>query len=287
MQDIVTVGLSILVEATPFVVLGTLLAVAIQKYKVFDKIMHKLPKNTVVRRLLISCFGFAMPVCECGNVPLARGLVRKGFTVSEATTFLLAAPILNPVTLITTYEAFRNVPWVMPARMLGGLVIALIVGELVGRLGQKALTKAFSATCTPDQAEDMKQRSFALSFGKEFWMMFKLLCIGAAIAAVTQYVLSQDVLSGLGENYFLGVVIMMLLGFIISICSNVDAFFALAYAGIFRYGALLAFMLAGPLIDIKILAMLRSTFRPKAIGIIVLGVVTLTAIIGIGLSYVG
>lgn len=235
----------------------------------------------------MSCFGFALPVCECGNIPLARGLMRKGFTVGEATTFLLAAPILNPVTFITTYEAFRNVPWVLPARMIGGLVLALVIGEIIGRMGQKALTKQFAATCKPGEGGKTHTHSFALSFASEFWMMFKLLCVGGLLAAVIQYGLNQEMLAGMGENYFLGAAIMILIGFIISICSNVDAFFALAYAGIFKYGALVAFMLAGPLVDIKVVAMLKGTYTLKAISIISVSAIVLSFIIGVGLSYVG
>lgn len=287
MQDIITVALSIVIGATPFLILGALLSSALQKYKIFDKIIARLPKNTIIRRLMVSCFGFALPVCECGNIPLARGLMRKGFTVGEATTFLLAAPILNPITFITTYEAFRNVPWVLPARMIGGLVLALVIGEIIGRMGQKALTKQFAATCKPDETGAAHRRSFALSFASEFWMMFKLLCVGGLLAAIIQYGLSQEMLSSMGENYFLGVGIMILIGFIISICSNVDAFFALAYAGIFKYGALVAFMLAGPLVDIKVIAMLKGTYTLKAISVISVSAIVLSFIIGVGLSYVG
>lgn len=286
MQDILTVALSIIIGATPFLVLGTLLSVALQKYHFFDKIIHRLPKHVLVRRLLVSAFGFALPVCECGNVPLTRGLMRKGFTVAEATTFLLAAPILNPITIITTYEAFRGVPWMLPARIIGGLVIALILGEIIGRLGEKALTKKFADTCHPDESH-AAQESYSLSFAAEFWTMFKLLCIGGFLAAVIQFGLTQDLLSGLGENYFAGTAIMIAIGFVISICSNVDAFFALAYAGLFRYGALLAFMVAGPLVDIKVLAMLKGTYTVRAIAIISIGTLLLSFLIGVGMSYVG
>lgn len=285
-QDILTVALSVIIGATPFLVLGALLSVALQKYHFFDKIIHRLPKNVVVRRVLVACFGFALPVCECGNVPLTRGLMRKGFTVAEATTFLLAAPILNPITILTTYEAFRNVPWMLPARLAGGFVLALLLGELVGRLGKKALTKQFAETCHPDHKKGHSE-SYALSFAAEFWTMFKLLCVGGFLAAVIQFGLSQELLSGLGENYFIGTTVMIAIGFIISICSNVDAFFALAYAGLFRYGALLAFMVAGPLVDIKVLAMLKGTYTVRAIALISVGTLVLSLLIGIGVSYVG
>lgn len=84
MQDIVTVIIGIIVEATPFLVLGTILAVMVQKYALFDKILHHLPRNTILRRLAVSLIGVALPVCECGNIPLARGLMRKGLSTADA-----------------------------------------------------------------------------------------------------------------------------------------------------------------------------------------------------------
>ncbi len=286
MQDILTVIVGIIVEATPFVVLGTMLAVAVQKYALFDKILQRMPENVFLRRPVVALIGVALPVCECGNIPLARGLMRKGFSTAEAVTFLLAAPILNPITFITTYEAFRNVPWMTPARMIGGLCIALVVGELVGRFGKKALTKQFAKTCEPSDSH-IHNKSFSLMFGEEFWQLFKLLCIGATIAGITQYILTQDAFSGVGENYLLGVLIMVALALVVSICSSVDAFFALAYAGTFRYGALLAFLLVGPMMDIKVLVMLKNTFSKRAIAVLALSAIMLGSLMGIGFSYVG
>lgn len=288
MIDVITVFISILVEATPFLILGTLIATLVQRHNAFNWLIGRLPSNTVVRRVLISLFGVALPVCECGNVPLARSLMRKGLSTAEATTFLLAAPILNPITFITTKEAFRGVPWMLPARMLGGLVVALLIGQLIGGYNKsKVLRKDFIATCKPKKHHEHSKTLFSLQFAEEFWTMFKLLALGSAIASVTQFVLNQSILSNVTSNYIAGVLIMLVLGFVISICSNVDAFFALGYAGTFRYGALLTFLIAGPMVDIKTLAMLKNTYTKKALYLITVGVAVLACLIGIGFSYVG
>lgn len=288
MTDVITVFISILVEATPFLILGTIIAIIVQRYNIFDWLIARLPSNKFIRRLSVSLFGVALPVCECGNVPLARSLMRKGLTTAEATTFLLAAPILNPITFITTKEAFRGVPWMLPARMLGGLMVALIVGHFIGRYKQnKILRKDFIATCKPKKTHKHAKVNFSLQFAEEFWAMFKLLALGSAIASVTQFILNQNILSNVTSNYIIGVFIMLLLGFVISICSNVDAFFALGYAGTFRYGALLTFLIAGPMVDIKTLAMLKNTYTKKALYQITIGVSLLACVIGIGFSYVG
>ncbi len=286
MLDVITVFISIIVEATPFLLIGTLIAVLVQKYNLFNRLIHRLPSNLFLRRISISLLGVALPVCECGNVPLARSLMRRGLSVSEATTFLLAAPILNPVTFIATKEAFRSAPWMLPARMLGGFFTALLIGEVIGRIKGGALRSDFISTCKKSNLQKERSKKFTIQFAEEFLGMFKLLAMGGAIASLTQLIINQNTFSDISNNYIVGVGIMLVVGFIISICSSVDAFFALGYAGTFRYGALLAFLIAGPMVDIKLLAMLKNTYAQKALYVLVASVATLSLIIGLVASYV-
>lgn len=286
MLDVITVFISIIVEATPFLLIGTLIAVLVQKYNLFNRLIHRLPSNLFLRRISISLLGVALPVCECGNVPLARSLMRRGLSVSEATTFLLAAPILNPVTFIATKEAFRSAPWMLPARMLGGFFTALLIGEVIGRIKGGALRSDFISTCKKSNLQKERYKKFTIQFAEEFLGMFKLLAMGGAIASLTQLIINQNTFSDISNNYIVGVGIMLVVGFIISICSSVDAFFALGYAGTFRYGALLAFLIAGPMVDIKLLAMLKNTYAQKALYVLVASVATLSLIIGLVASYV-
>lgn len=286
MLDVITVFISIIVEATPFLLIGTLIAVLVQKYNLFNRLIHRLPSNLFLRRISISLLGVALPVCECGNVPLARSLMRRGLSVSEATTFLLAAPILNPVTFIATKEAFRSAPWMLPARMLGGFFTALLIGEVIGRIKGGALRSDFISTCKKSNLQKERSKKFTIQFAEEFLGMFKLLAMGGAIASLTQLIINQNTFSNISNNYIVGVGIMLVVGFIISICSSVDAFFALGYAGTFRYGALLAFLIAGPMVDIKLLAMLKNTYAQKALYVLVASVATLSLIIGLVASYV-
>ena len=131
MQDLITLALSIVVEALPFVILGALVSTAIQLLGPTGWLVTSLPQWPPLRRLTISLFGTFMPVCECGNVPVARGLMARGLTVAESTTFLLAAPIINPVTFLATAQAFRMDTSVVWLRMAGALFIANLVGALI------------------------------------------------------------------------------------------------------------------------------------------------------------
>lgn len=224
-----------------------------------------------------------MPVCECGNVPVVRSMMRKGSNIGEATTFLLAAPILNPITLFTTMEAFRGTPWVTTSRMVGGFVIAIIVGIVVGRL-KRPLTDSFAKSCS---LPEKNQNTFSVKFIKTMWPLTKLLVVGAMIAAIVQIVVSQNLLQNLSQNYLNGVLIMLLFSFVIAICSNVDAFFALSFVGAVRLGAITSFLIAGPMVDIKMILMLQSTYNKKTLFLISSMVAVFAGLIGYALSYVG
>ena len=153
LQDLLTLAFSVVIESLPFVVLGIVLSILVQVWLPPGVLERFIPRQPVLRRLTISLFGILLPVCECGNVPLARGLVLRGFTVAEAMTFLIAAPIVNPITIITTHQAFGFDDGILVARVLGGLAIANVVGWLFSLHPRQdeLLTPRFAAECrTPD-----------------------------------------------------------------------------------------------------------------------------------------
>ncbi len=285
-NDFITLSLSILVEALPFVVLGVLISVLIQVFLPTDTLLRRLPKNIVARRAIISFLGVAMPVCECGNVPVARGLIAKGLNPSEAIVFLLAAPSVNVVTFIVTAEAFNEQMAV--ARVALTVVIANAVALLVAKFAarRQLLTQEFAAQCSVSHHGGRSLARAATLFRSEMWLITRLLVIGAMIAAASQVFIPRDIITAIGANPVLAVLAMLLLGFVVSICSNVDAFFALAYVNTFGLGPILAFLVAGAMVDIKMLAMLKSTFTSRTIAVIALGVMALTFIAGVIFSYV-
>lgn len=286
--DFMTLTFSILVEALPFVILGVAISVLIQVFLPTEKVMQRLPKHPVARRAIVSCLGIFMPVCECGNVPVARGLMAKGFSIQEAIVFLLAAPSVNIITFIVTWEAFSFNRSVAIVRVVATIIIANIVAFAATKLIAKRhlLTKEFTAYC---ETSAHAPRTFARGaelFRSEMWLITRLLVIGAMIAAASQVFIPREVIVAIGSDPMLAVVAMLALAFVISICSSVDAFFALAYVNTFSLGAIMAFLVAGPMIDIKMIALMKSTFTTRAIAVIASGVLLLTFILGVGLSYV-
>lgn len=282
-QDGLTLALSVLIESLPFVVLGVILSIVVQVWVPPGVIERWMPRNPWGRRAVLSLLGMLIPVCECGNVPFARGLMMRGFSVAEALTFLVAAPIVNPIVIITTHQAFGFDDGILVARLLGGYLIANVIGWLYSRHpDQDALvTDRFRDACLAEQGVtgDRGRRSLA-QFVVELRAVMPALIIGSAVAGAVQVVVPRDVLLSIGSNPALSIAAMILLAMIVSICSNVDSFFALSFASTFTPGAIVAFLLVGPLVDVKMLALLRTTFRTRVLGVLVVAVVLAAAAIG-------
>ena len=266
LQDWITLSLSVMIEALPFVMLGICIAIIVQVWLPAERLLTYLPQQPLLRRACLSLLGIALPVCECGNIPLARGLLAKGLTPSESLVFLLAAPVLNPVTIITTQQAFASDMTILWARVLGGFAIANLVGWVYARRpAEELLTNTFVASCQADHVQQSKQVASLAIFRREVQAMLPALVVGAGLAGLVQVLVSREVLVSLGSQPVWSVIAMVALAFIVSICSNVDAFFALAFRQTFMTGALVSFLTFGPMIDIKVLSLLRTTYRPSVL----------------------
>ncbi len=290
MQDLLTLSISVVIESLPFVILGILLSIVVQVWLPDGILMKYLPRNSVLRRFCISLFGIFLPVCECGNVPLARGLIVGGFTVPESMTFLLAAPIVNPITIITTHQAFGFDDGILVARLLGGLAIANIIGWLFSLHARPdaLLAPSFAAECRrpADEHEHSRVSKSADIFIREASVIMPALFIGALVAGAIQVIVPRDVLVALGSNPLWSILAMMVLAFVIAVCSNVDAFFILPFANTFMPGSIATFLVFGPIIDIKMLAILRTTFTTRVLIQLTVVVGLLSALVGLVVNYV-
>ena len=279
LQDGLTLSISVLIESMPFVLLGVLLSIVVQVWVPPGVIERWMPRRAWARRMVLSLLGMLVPVCECGNVPFARGLMMRGFTVPETLTFLIAAPIVNPIVIITTHQAFGFDDGILIARLLGGFAVANLIGWLYTRHPDPdaLLTERFAASC--ERAQDAEAdragrgtRSLA-QFVIELRAVMPALVIGSALAGAVQVLVPRDALLAIGSNPALSIVAMILLAMIVSICSNVDSFFALSFAATFTPGSIVAFLLVGPLVDVKMLSLLRTTFRTRVLAALVVIVV--------------
>jgi uncharacterized membrane protein YraQ (UPF0718 family) len=278
-QDGLTLAISVLIESLPFVALGVVLSIVVQVWVPPGVIERWMPRRAWARRAVMSLLGMFIPVCECGNVPFARGLLMRGFSVPDTLTFLIAAPIVNPIVIITTHQAFGWSDGILIARIVGGYLIANLIGWLYSRHPDPdgLLTDRFRDACDLVVHEPGgKWRRTLAQFVIELRAVMPALVIGSALAGAVQVLVPREALLAIGSNPALSIVAMMALAMVVSICSNVDAFFALSFAATFTPGAIVAFLLVGPLVDIKMLALMRTTFTTRTLAGIVI-VVLLSA----------
>lgn len=267
-QQLNTIFLSILIEAIPFVLVGVLIAGFIQIFITEDHIRRWIPKNRLLA-VLMSCFvGALFPACECGIVPIVRRLIEKGVPTYAGIGFLLTGPLINPIVILSTYMAFGNDLRMAGLRMGIGFIAALIIAYIVSVLYKDNPLKQALAIRPASQIH-IKQ-GFPQKFGNmlkhaidEFFDMGKFLIIGAFIAAFMQTYIATTSLFILGDGLIGATLVMMGLAFILSLCSEADAFIGASFRSLFPSTSILAFLIYGPMMDLKNMIMLLNVFKTK------------------------
>lgn len=287
--------LGIFIEAVPFLLLGTLASGLIESFISAEDLARITPRNPILATIMGTFMGFAFPVCECGVVPVVRRLFTKGLPMSVGVTFLLAAPVINPVVLVSTYAAF-GVGSVLVGRFVITAVVALAVGLVfafaarpqdVLRSTALAPVMGGSGDVIPLYAKTRRKpllvglRDALVMAGDEFFEMGRYLIIGSLLAATMQTFVSQEVLLALGRGPVVSVIVMQALAFLLSVCSTVDSFLALAFAGTFTTGSILAFLTFGPMVDIKSTLMFAGVFKPRVVVYLILLPLLMTMLIGV------
>ncbi|MBB2976457.1 hypothetical protein FHX49_002032 [Microbacterium endophyticum] len=289
-QDGLTLAISVLIESLPFVALGVILSIVVQVWVPPGVIERWMPRRAWARRAVLSLLGMLIPVCECGNVPFARGLLIRGFGVAETLAFLIAAPIVNPIVIITTHAAFGFSDGILIARLVGGYLIANLIGWLYSRhpSPDALLTDRFRDTCVLVSGETGgKGRRSIAQFVIELRAVMPALIIGSAIAGAVQVIVPRAALLEIGSNPVYSIAAMILLAMVVSICSNVDSFFVLSFASTFTPGSIVAFLLVGPLVDVKMLALLRTTFTARTLIGLVAVVIPFAFVVALVVNFVG
>lgn len=266
-----TIFISILIEALPFVTLGVLISGVIQIFVTEEMIAKIMPKNKVLAVIFASFLGILFPSCECGIVPIVSRLVAKGVPISAGIAFMLTAPIINPVVLFATYIAFGS-DWKMPFfRSIGALVVAFAVGILIAyRYKGNPFKESYHHHHHEEKTTVLQKVWRTLEHAvEEFFSMGKYLVIGSLIAAAVQTYVKTATLVSIGQGPVSSSFVMMTLSFILSLCSEADAFIASSFRTTFSTGSLLAFLVFGPMVDIKNLLMMLATFKKRLVFMIV------------------
>lgn len=272
--------LSIFLEGLPFIFLGTLVSGFLGTYLpkgTFEKI---LPKKPVLAVMVSGLLGIIFPVCECAVVPVIRRLVKNGLPASCALAYMLAAPIFNPVTAISTYKAFANSHEIAISRLAMGYLIAVIIALIVSRFTLSFILKK-SARSNEHDHDHHHPRSLNAALNNslrdlmDVGLYFTIGVVLTAILKTTWIDPTEDFWKQLAENSVVGSLGMMALAFVLSLCSTSDAFIAANFAN-FNYGPKLAFMVFGPMMDAKLLFLYSTIFKWKFIVFLLLATLILS-----------
>ncbi|MEC0230051.1 permease [Paenibacillus alba] len=297
-KSVLSAFLDIFLDALPFMVLGVLLSTVVENFIPEGFIRRMTPRHPLGGILFACVLGIMFPLCECGMIPFVRRLMHKGMPVYIAVIFILVGPILNPIVFASTFMAFRGDPAMAYSRMGLTFGVALAVGLFLTRfLKSNPLRHAIPAL--PNKTHQHKnvhthgeKHSHShddhqhhnhdhdhshdhhhahggrvmtmLSHGStELLEMSKYLMLGAFLTALIQTFVAQDSLSAIGQGPFISHVFMMGFAYLLSLCSTTDAFVAVSFAKTFSPGSLLAFLVFGPMIDVKSTLMLLSVFKAR------------------------
>ncbi len=251
-----TVFVSITVQALPFLVLGVAVSGAIAAFVPQDWLANHLPQRPLLAVPAAGLAGVALPGCECGSVPIAGRLTARGLSPAAAFAFMLSAPAINPVVLVATAVAFPGQPRVVLARFTASLLTAIFVGLLWSRFGRESLIERRRAGI-PDGAT--RGEAFSSTVRHDFLHAGGWLVVGAMTAATLQVVVPRNVLDSLAGNELISILVMALLAVILAICSEADAFVAVGLSQ-FSLTSRLVFLVVGPAVDLKLVALQAGTF---------------------------
>lgn len=266
-KSILLILKGIILQSFPFLLLGVIISSAIQIFMPKTFLEKYFPRDPFLGILFASLIGIIFPVCDCASIPVFRGLVKKGVPIPAAISFMIATPIINPIVIVSTYSAFGNISFVL-LRCGLGVIIAILVGLLfhlrksTNIFNYKTYNIDCNSYCSPD---DSKFIQFFKHSQGEFLNVAKYLILGAVISSIIQTYLSTINWSNSATTIIGSIVVMMIAGFLLSLCSSSDAIIAKSFGNNIPIVSLLGFLIFGAMIDIKNIILLSDSFNKKFI----------------------
>ena len=288
-KNISIIFTSIFFESLPFLLLGSLISAIIENYISNETIAKIIPKNKTVGSIVGIFLGFFIPACDCAVIPVSKRLLKKKVPINVAISFMLASPIINPVVLFATYNAFyKNNPELFWYRLAFGIIIALLIGIIMGILfNNKEVVSNNIEECSccnhhdhnhhhehEEIDEDFKElieetehsiKNDIISILKhtayDMFEVVKYLMFGALLASIVQVLLPRNILITFNNNNILSIITLMLFAYLISLCSTSDSFVGKSLLSTFTKTSILAYLLLGPMIDIKNTIVLLGNYK--------------------------
>ena len=304
MRDIAIYFTTIMLEAIPFLLLGALISAIIEEFVSEERISKMIPKNRVLGSLAGIFLGLFIPACYCAVIPIAMRLKKKKVPTNVIVSFMLASPIISPVVLLSTFFAFGEtekmllfgfeMPKLFVYRTIFGVVVALVVGIILDIICKDAVLKEEiyehhhyhhdhehihtcnhhheGCSCSNHEKETgpigRVKNIINIMYG-DFMGIISYMAVGALLAATMQILLPISNIGGIVQNKYISTFIMMLLAFALSLCSTSDAFIARTFMNSLSKNSILAFILLGPMIDIKNTILLNKSFNKKFVIVLV------------------
>jgi uncharacterized protein len=290
-----TVFLGVFFEALPFLLLGVLVSAVVQTFVAPSLIERLVPRGRLRSALAGAALGVVFPVCECGVIPVTRRLLEKGASLSAALGFMLAGPVVNPIVFWATWTALG--PEMAALRLGTSLLMAVTVAWMYGFHPKPETVVAAStypesapSDAEPSHAERAVKTVWSRLFtafelaGDELLEMGRYLVVGAAAAAILRTVVPGPALIAAGQGPILSVPLTMALAALLSICSVVDAFVALSLTGLVSSGAMLAFLVFGPVVDVKSILLYGTVLRWRTVIMLVMLLTQIALLAGLAVS---
>lgn len=304
MRDIAIYFTTIMLEAIPFLLLGALISAIIEEFVSEERISKMIPKNRVLGSLVGIFLGLFIPACDCAVIPIAMRLKKKKVPTNVIVSFMLASPIISPVVLLSTFFAFGEtekmllfgfeMPKLFVYRTIFGVLVALVVGIILDIICKDAVLKEEiyehhhnhhdhehihtcnhhheGCSCSAHQKETgpigRVKNIINIMYG-DFMGIISYMAVGALLAATMQILLPISNIGGIVQNKYISTFIMMLLAFALSLCSTSDAFIARTFMNSLSKNSILAFILLGPMIDIKNTILLNKSFNKKFVIVLI------------------
>ena len=306
MRDIAIYFTTIMLEAIPFLLLGALISAIIEEFVSEERISKMIPKNRVLGSLVGIFLGLFIPACDCAVIPIAMRLKKKKVPTNVIVSFMLASPIISPVVLLSTFFAFGEtekmllfgfeMPKLFVYRTIFGVLVALVVGIILDIICKDAVLKEETyehhhhhhdhehihihtcnhhhegCSCSHHEKETgplgRVKNIINIMYG-DFMGIISYMAVGALLAATMQILLPISNIGGIVQNKYISTFIMMLLAFALSLCSTSDAFIARTFMNSLSKNSILAFILLGPMIDIKNTILLNKSFNKRFVIVLV------------------
>lgn len=296
-EDFSFAFLSLLLEGTPFLLLGTLVSGLIDQFLPARLMTRWLPRNAYAGAAVSGALGIVFPMCECGVVPVIRRLISKGLPVSNAVAYMLAAPIVNPIVALSTFAAFRGQgPIEVTVMRLGlGYLVAVIVGMAVHNLTVKNVIKpnVLATIARPGGSAAAPSGPVWTRLGtslrvavSDFLDIMVFFVLGAAAASIFSTAINQEIIVPLAVDIWMATGAMMVIAGILSLCSTSDAFIAATFVS-FPLVSRVAFMVFGPMMDLKLIFIYSSVFRKRFVFGLAAGLFVLIGLLSVRLGVLG